>query len=93
MKYFLKVRGLKISKQKSKIINLKEESLSFLGWTFKLYVRDLYHNKTGLNKYVLLTKPSPKGVRRIKLKIRSYFKLNAPLSFIIRKLNPIIRGW
>jgi RNA-directed DNA polymerase len=42
---------------------------------------------------VLLTKPSPKGVRRIKLKIRSYFKLNAPLSFIIRKLNPIIRGW
>jgi hypothetical protein len=28
---FLKVRGLKISKQKSKIINLKKESLSYLG--------------------------------------------------------------
>jgi RNA-directed DNA polymerase len=90
---FLKVRGLKISKQKSKIINLKKESLSYLGWTFKLVTRNLKHNKTGVNELVLLTKPSIKGIRRIKLKLKYYFKLNAPLSFIIRKLNPIIRGW
>jgi hypothetical protein len=31
LKKFLKVRGLKISKQKSKIINLDKESLSYLG--------------------------------------------------------------
>jgi hypothetical protein len=30
IKYFLKLRGLKVSKQKSKIINLKEEVLVFL---------------------------------------------------------------
>jgi hypothetical protein len=41
----------------------------------------------------LLVKPSSKGIRRIKLKIRSYFRLNVPLSLIIKKLNPIIRGW
>jgi RNA-directed DNA polymerase len=90
---FLKVRGLKISKQKSKIINLKEESLCYLGWTFKLVPRDLRHNKTGVNKFVLLTKPSVKGIKRIKSKIKQYFKLSAPMSFIIRQLNPIIRGW
>jgi RNA-directed DNA polymerase len=90
---FLKVRGLKISKQKSKIINLKKESLSYLGWTFRLVPRDLRHNKTGVNKSVLLTKPSVKGIRRVKLKMKYYFKHNVPLSFIIRKLNPIIRGW
>lgn len=93
LKYFLKVRGLNISKQKSKIINLEKESLDYLGWTFSLVARNLKHNKTGFNKSVLLTKPSIKGIRRIKLKIKSYFKLNAPLRFIIRKLNPIIRGW
>lgn len=93
LKYFLKVRGLNISKQKSKIINLEKESLDYLGWTFSLVARNLKHNKTGFNKSVLLTKPSIKGIRRIKLKMKSYFKLNAPLRFIIRKLNPIIRGW
>jgi RNA-directed DNA polymerase len=41
----------------------------------------------------LLTKPSKEGIRRIKLKIRHYFKFNVPLSLIIRKLNPITRGW
>jgi len=90
---FLKPRGVKISKQKSKIRNLKNESLTYLGWTFKLVPRNLKHNKTGVNKFVLLTKPSIKGIRWIKLKIKLYFKLNAPLSFTIRKLNPIIRGW
>lgn len=93
LKKFLKVRGLKISKQKSKIINLEKESLSYLGWTFKLMPRNLKYNKPGKNKLVLLTKPSRKGIRRVMLKIKYYFKLNAPLSLIIRKLNPILRGW
>jgi hypothetical protein len=31
LKAFLKVRSLKISKQKSKIINLEKESLDYLG--------------------------------------------------------------
>jgi RNA-directed DNA polymerase len=93
LKQFLKVRGLKISKQKSKIINLKVESLSYLGWTFKLVARNLKYNKTGVNEFVLLTEPSLKGIRRIKLKIRYYFKLNAPLGLVIKKLNPIIMGW
>jgi RNA-directed DNA polymerase len=90
LRAFLSVRGLKISKQKSKIINLKIESLNYLGWTFKSIPRNLKYNKTGVSKFVLLTKPSIKGIRRIKLKIKHYFKLNVPLSFIIIKLNPIL---
>lgn len=93
LKKFLKARGLTISKQKSKIINLEKEELKYLGWTFRLVDRNLKYNKTGLNTSVLLTEPSKKGIRRIKLKIKSYFRLNAPLGFIIKKLNPIIRGW
>jgi RNA-directed DNA polymerase len=93
LKKFLKVRGLTISKRKSKIVNLKRESLNYLGWTFEIVARNLKYNKTGTNEFVLLTKPSLKGIRRIKLKIKSYFRLNAPLALIINKLNPIIRGW
>jgi RNA-directed DNA polymerase len=89
----LKVRGLKISKQKSKIINLKKDTLNYLGWTFDLKARNLKFNKTGFNEFVLIKQPSIKGIRRIKLKIKYYFRLNAPLGLIIRKLNPIIRGW
>lgn len=55
LKKFLKARGLKMSKQKSKIINLKVEELSYLGWTFKLVARNLKYNKTSLNEFVLLT--------------------------------------
>jgi RNA-directed DNA polymerase len=93
LKKFLKVRGLKISKQKSKIINLEKESLNYLGWTFTLMPRNLKHNKPSINKFVLITKPSREGIRRVSLKIKYYFKLNAPLSLIIWKLNPIIKGW
>jgi RNA-directed DNA polymerase len=89
----LKVRGLKISKQKSKIINLENESLSYLGWELRLTDRNLKYNKTGLNKSVLITQPSSKGIKRIKTKIKSYFRLNAPLGLIIKELNPVIRGW
>jgi hypothetical protein len=89
---FLKVRGLKISKQKSKIINLQNESLNYLGWKINLVPRNLKHNKTGLNKLVLLVKPSFKSIRRVKLKIKSYFKLRVPIGVLIARLNPIIRG-
>jgi RNA-directed DNA polymerase len=92
---FLKVRGLKISKQKSNIINLKKESLNYLGWTFRLFARDMKYNLKSKedNPFVLITKPSLKSIRRIKLKLKSYFRLNVPLTFIIRRLNPVIRGW
>jgi RNA-directed DNA polymerase len=55
--------------------------------------RNLYYNKSGLNEFVLMTRPTPESIRRIKLKIKTHFKLNVPLSVIIRKLNPITRSW
>jgi hypothetical protein len=54
--------------------------------------RNLKYNKPGKNKLVLITKPSIKGIRQVMLKIKYYFKLNVPLSLIVRKLNPILRG-
>lgn len=90
---FLKVRGLNISKEKSKILNLEKEKLYYLGWTIRLTPRNLKYNKKGSNESVLIIEPSSKGIRRVKLAIKSIFRLNAPMGLIIKKLNPIIRGW
>jgi hypothetical protein len=38
------------------------KSLNYLGWTFELVARNLKHNKTGINEFVLLTKPTLKGI-------------------------------
>jgi len=54
--------------------------------------RNLKYNKTGVNKSVLIAMPSVKGFKKVKLKLKPIFKLNAPLGLIIKKLNPIIRG-
>jgi RNA-directed DNA polymerase len=95
LKEFLKERGLEISNHKSRIINFEKESLTYLGWNLCLQNRNLKYNKVGVNKSVLITKPTKESVKRIKLVIKTAFshKTNMPMGAIIRKLNPVIRGW
>jgi len=76
---------------KSKILNLNVgcDSLQYLGWNLKFHRRSLKRNEPSVNKAVLILKPTSKGIKRIKIKMKSIFKLNMPLAGIINKLNPI----
>jgi hypothetical protein len=55
----------------------------------------LQYNKTGINESVLILKPTYKAIKRIKIVIKETFSHNKsmPMGAIIRKLNPVIRGW
>ncbi|MFI5304956.1 MAG: group II intron reverse transcriptase/maturase [Nitrospiria bacterium] len=79
---FLKVRGLKLSKEKTKVTHI-EEGFDFLGWNARKY-----NGK-------LLIKPSKKNVKTFLDKIRKIIKENKTAKQInmINILNPIIRGW
>lgn len=84
--------GLKVNKEKTKIINLKKgEILNFLGYSFA-YHRDTFgRNKKYLNMY-----PSDKSVAKEKERLkeltnkRQCFK---PITEVIEELNRNLRGW
>ncbi|MBC3928253.1 group II intron reverse transcriptase/maturase [Undibacterium sp. CY21W] len=79
---FLAVRGLQLSKEKTRIVQI-DGGFDFLGWNFRKY------------KGKLLIKPSKKNVttfyRKVKEVITSH-KTVAQMELILL-LNPILRGW
>src|SRR5229473_1401059 len=83
---FMRERGLQLSAEKTVITHI-EEGFDFLGQNVRKY-------KTG-KRYKLLIKPSQKNIHTFLEKIRAIVKANKALSAgkVIRKLNPMIRGW
>lgn len=79
---FLAERGLELSEEKTLITHIND-GFDFLGCNVRMY-----NNK-------LLTKPSKKNYEAIIGKIRDVIKKNQSMKqeLLIRKLNPIIRGW
>lgn len=84
--------GLKLNREKTKTVDLKEEvSLDFLGYTFR-YERDLY----GQAKKYLNVSPSKKSLQREREALRQMtgkemcFK---PLPVMIAELNRHLKGW
>ena len=79
---FLSERGLELSEEKTVITHI-EDGYDFLGSNIRWY------------KNKLLTKPSKKSYKAIVSKIREIVKKNpsAKQEDLIRKLNPVIRGW
>jgi len=79
---WLAPRGLAFNEDKTRVVSL-DEGFDFLGFNVRRY-----GNK-------LLTKPSKAAVRRIRERLRTELRslrgTNAPT--VIKKLNPIIRGW
>src|SRR6266436_3751496 len=75
-------RGLRLSEQKTVITNSKE-GFNFLGHTVRKFGDKL------------LTKPSKSNVKALLAKVRECIKssLAVPTEVLIRKLNPILRGW
>lgn len=79
---FLKVRGLTLSEEKTKITHI-DEGFDFLGYNIRKY------------NGVLLIKPSKKGLKRFMEKIRGIIDSNkgSKQESLIRLLNPVIVGW
>ncbi len=79
---FLEVRGLQLSKEKSKITHINE-GFDFLSQNIRKY------------KGKLVMRPSKDSVQSFKDKIKLLFKNNRgiPAHGLIRLLNPVIRGW
>jgi RNA-directed DNA polymerase len=79
---FLKVRGLVLSEDKSKITHINE-GFDFLSQNIRKY------------KGKLLIRPSRKSVQSFKDKLKAMFRSyrGIPAHGLIRLLNPIIRGW
>ena len=82
VKEFLTERGLQLSEEKTVITHI-EDGFDFLGKTIRKY-----NGK-------LLIKPSKTSVKSFLEKVRSIIKGNKSTKqeTLIRKLNPVIRGW
>jgi RNA-directed DNA polymerase len=94
---WLAERGMEFSPEKTHIRPV-EVGFDFLGWTFRLY----NNNKEGKEawkrakgKLVTLVKPSAKSVQKIKDIIKEIFRkyIGKDALVLIKKLNPILRGW
>jgi len=79
---FLKLRGLELSEEKTKITHI-DDGFDFLGWNFRQY-----NGK-------LLIKPSKKSIKRLNEKVGTLIRKAAAWTQdnLIMKINPIIRGW
>lgn len=96
IKNFLKPRGLEINEEKTVIARI-ETGFKYLGY----WIRE-YYDKTrqGKKRYstkkgVVLVKPSSNAMKSIKQRVKTITK-NSPKTSagaLIKKLNPIIRGW
>ncbi len=97
---FLKERGLWLSPQKTKQLNLSQNGtqLDFLGYTFK-YEPKWSHRRTMIYSRqtagAIALYPNKKKVIAFIKEIQEIFKNSQNLSAmeLITKLNPIIRGW
>jgi len=79
---FLKVRGLTLSAEKSKITHIND-GFDFLSQNVRKYIGKL------------LIRPSKNSVQSFKDKVKTIVKNSRgiPAHALIRKLNPVIRGW
>jgi RNA-directed DNA polymerase len=79
---FLRERGLTLSEEKTRIAHI-DDGFDFLGWNFRKY------------RGKLLIMPSKKNVKAFYRKVAETIKasVSLPTVRLIKKLNPILRGW
>ncbi|NEO61032.1 MAG: group II intron reverse transcriptase/maturase [Moorea sp. SIO4G2] len=86
---WLSKKGLTLSFEKTRISHLTT-GFDFLGWNFRKH-----NTSTRKSGYITIIKPSDKNVAKFKTKLKEEFKKvrEAPQEVVIKRLNPIIRGW
>lgn len=89
MRMLMNKLGLTVNEEKTKIVNLPDEPLDFLGYRF---CRQFRKDGSGY----LGTKPSPKSLKRIIRKIHDETSrrwMAKPAESRVKEINPILRGW
>lgn len=86
---------LTVNLDKTKQLNAKKQSFDFLGFTVR-YDRSLYDKPTDDSKhYYWNIVPSKKSVKKLRKNIKTCLNNNGHSSnyTLVKKLNPILRGW
>lgn len=80
--------GLRLSKEKTQITHI-DQGLDFLGWRIQR------HRQRGGVKSFVYTYPARKALRAVTAKVRTLTRQarNLPLSILLHRLNPVLRGW
>jgi RNA-directed DNA polymerase len=81
--------GLRLSPEKTLITHI-DEGLDFLGWRIQR------HRRKGQDRQYVYTYPAKKALRAICQKVKDICRttsINLPLSVLLRRLNPALRGW
>ncbi|UKD51064.1 group II intron reverse transcriptase/maturase [Amycolatopsis sp. FU40] len=80
--------GLRLSAEKTLITHI-DEGLDFLGWRIQR------HRKRGTDERYVYTYPSKKALRAITTKVKTAClqNVNDSLADLLRRLNPMLRGW
>lgn len=81
---------LSLNEEKTKLVDAREESFTFLGFTIEVK----RNPKTG--KEFPLIRPSKKATEHIKAEIKSLTcrkNLALPKEVVVNKLNEVVRGW
>ncbi|MGH9090476.1 MAG: group II intron reverse transcriptase/maturase [Acidimicrobiales bacterium] len=84
----LQPMGLRLSEEKTTIVHI-DEGFDFLGWRIQR------QRRRGSDKRFVYTWPSHKALASVKAKVRALTRggTNQPLSVLLRRLNPVLRGW
>lgn len=87
---WLKVRGLTLSPEKTRIVHLTE-GFNFLGYNVRHYPAP----QTSRSGWKLLIKPSKEAVQELREKLRTLWTKaqGTNVQSVLAKLNPVIRGW
>ena len=80
--------GLRLSETKTTIAHI-DEGFDFLGWRIQR------HRKRGTAKHFVYTYPSKTSLAKVMATVKTLCRQgrNEPLSELLRRLNPVLRGW
>jgi RNA-directed DNA polymerase len=80
--------GLRLSETKTTIVHI-DEGFDFLGYRIQR------HRKRGTAKHFVYTYPSKTSLGKVMAKVKTLCRQGRtePLSELLRRLNPVLRGW
>ncbi len=86
LREFLAARGLKLRESKTRVVH-RDEGVDFLGFSIRQF------NCSA--RPVCLAKPSKNAIKKHLARVKEYLSRNkqAKVIDVIKKLNPILRGW
>ena len=87
---YLTRMGLILNTEKSKLVQAREESFDFLGFTFR-YDRSIFKNGTKFWNIM----PKAKSRKKIRQKVNEMLKKRGHFNaqMLVYELNPVLRGW